>query len=426
MLHTILVQLDYRSILACQTTCIRVKALVERTLELQYIIKLGASAMCEGPDARPLNFSERMRRLQAYEDARAGDTLELQELPFVPALVGSERRLRTSVNTLVLDTVEEDGLRVYVQQMPSAVRGIEESHWSLLISGDTRSVAAIDASQDVLVVRELRGNSDLDRGEHKVVVLMLALSTGEWHPSTISDPQTPMPWAPGYGDCRSVEVFGDRCAAICICLATGAICIVVWNWKTWTRILEIVPSESVPTFTARSQLTFLNDDYIAVTSGHPAILVYALNVNADHEAGRLPTAFLLPYIEFKPQVTLMPCSGVSGTDHAGLFHPAAATRMLSLHLTLLVPTGLSRIQRAEELLLMVPADTLLAHVSTGPVQATVEVRWSRWGPSGSRLAPFPTGTENPEGSRRIAIARVGRFFPGARCAGAVDGGARVR
>ncbi|KAI0045636.1 hypothetical protein FA95DRAFT_1573687 [Auriscalpium vulgare] len=121
------------------------KTFVDSDLELKCTIKLAALVMYEGPDAHCLTVSERLRRLQA---AQATDGIKLEELPFIPALGNSVDLLLTSVTTLVSELPTDDGLRVYVQQMPSIARGIEERqrHWSLWFSDCNYSVAAVDAS----------------------------------------------------------------------------------------------------------------------------------------------------------------------------------------------------------------------------------------------------------------------------------------
>ncbi|KAI0048680.1 hypothetical protein FA95DRAFT_1016598 [Auriscalpium vulgare] len=249
LLRAILDQLDYKGIIACQKTCRRLRDLVQESSKLQYMIKLSARALCEGPDARLLSISERIQRLQAYDDARAGHSIKHQELPFIPALIGDMNQLRISVTTLILASVRADGLRVYVQQMPSVTRGLEERHWDLKLPPNHR-VLAVDASQDLLVVRDIRAVGSPPSGTRSYKIVMLTLSTGEGHPLTVSNAEMPMPWgidAYVYGD---VQVFGEYCATVRRCMKTDAVSLVVWDWKTWTMVTEIVRAPYPSTYNA--------------------------------------------------------------------------------------------------------------------------------------------------------------------------------
>ncbi|KAI0048660.1 hypothetical protein FA95DRAFT_1015453 [Auriscalpium vulgare] len=404
VLHEILVQLDYRGIIACQKTCRRLKDLVQESLELQYMIKLGARALCEGPDARLLSVSERVKRLQSYDDARAGDIAKLEELPFIPALIGYMNQLRTSVTTLILASARADELRVYVQQMPSVTRGIEERHWDLKLPPDYR-LLAVDASQDLLVVLDIRDNIS-----HKIVIL--TLSTGEEHPSTVSTAEMPVPWgndAYVYGD---VEVYGAYCATVRRCIKTFAVSLVVWDWKTWTTVTEIRLSK--PASTRRRQMAFLNDAHIAITNNYPgpegpeALFVYALRTECENE--RRPTVFTLPRANTGGW-TMISVSDVSGNEHAGLFHPASSARTLALSLsTSQAPDPWAFRQAVCKAMLAVPVDTLLAHNSAARHENLNAVPWSTWGPSGSHLVyPYdsdPSGLDRDDGNGKVSAMRM--------------------
>ncbi|KAI0037993.1 hypothetical protein FA95DRAFT_1313163 [Auriscalpium vulgare] len=189
--------------------------------------------MCEGRDAHRFNVAERLQRLQAYEATRAGDTIEVEELPFIPALVGNMRQLRTSGTTLVAEDIEDARLRVYVQQMPSLARGIEERHWSLWFSGQTSYVVAVDASQDLLIMTF----------EDEAMIRILTLSTGKRHPYTVFEAGMPLPWDVGAQSSGTMEVFGDYCA----CWVSESsdedeieTRLVVGNWKLWNGFVKIV------------------------------------------------------------------------------------------------------------------------------------------------------------------------------------------
>ncbi|KAI0041248.1 hypothetical protein FA95DRAFT_713871 [Auriscalpium vulgare] len=151
LLHAILLQVDAESVSFCQATCRRLKTLVENSMQFQYKMELGAAPMCEGLAARNLNVSEKLQRIRSYRAACTRD-IKFEELPFAPALTG-DTLLHSSVTTLVSDSIESDGRRVYVQQMPSVLRGIEERHWSIKLEA-FHSFLAVDASQDLLIVQK--------------------------------------------------------------------------------------------------------------------------------------------------------------------------------------------------------------------------------------------------------------------------------
>ncbi|KAI0048645.1 hypothetical protein FA95DRAFT_1678127 [Auriscalpium vulgare] len=335
LLEAILSELDHHSIFACQTTCHRLKTVVDSSMHARYIIELAATGMCEGPAAQYLDTPERVRRFRAYEAARAGPIV-LAELPFVPALVGNLWRMRMSVTTLVTDVLEVDGhTRVYVQQMPSAVRGIEERHWNLRLPKFTY-VAAVDASQDVLVV-----------SSPPKALSILSLSTGEFHPSA-AVAEIPLS---GVSMVAYAEVF-------------------VWNWRTGGHEIELRPPKTSARFKPQSKFTFLNSTHIAILLDQPdAILVYSFI--RTEKAPPPPTVFMLPKSAPGTLISLRPCNDVGGTRHAGLFHPAPAARMFSL---------ITKERALERLELAVPATTLLVHVPSAKA-----VPWALWGPKGCVL-----------------------------------------
>ncbi|KAI0048655.1 hypothetical protein FA95DRAFT_1571720 [Auriscalpium vulgare] len=353
VLHAILPDLDHRSILACQATCRRFKTLVDSSMDLQYVIEPAAAGMCEGPAVQYLALPERLQRLRAYEDARTGP-IALQELPFVPALAGDLWRMRISVTTIVTVAMEA-GVRerLYVQQMPSAVRGIEERHWEISLP-PYHAMAAVDASQDLLVVNgypsELR---------------ILSLSTGERHPLA-SGPDIFLD-----AGIDNTQVFGEYCAA------TSSGYLIIWNWRP-------VPPE--PTFAYRpsSQWTLLNDTHIAIMSKEPeAILVYAFRTGGGKDRVLPPpTVFELPNCAPESPSRMTICSDVAGTQHEGLFHPTPSSRMLSITISVRLCKDQLGGYKHQRLELAIPADTLLAHVPSAEA-----VPWARWGPAGSVLSP---------------------------------------
>ncbi|KAI0041251.1 hypothetical protein FA95DRAFT_1611156 [Auriscalpium vulgare] len=368
LLHTILLELDYRSILSCQRTCRKIKNVVDNSINLQYKIELGASAMCEGPGARHLSAVSKLERLREYKDTRAGP-IRLEELPFVPALVSGSAtwNIHTSVTTLVSSNDEDDGLSVYVQQMPSAARGIEERHWSVTLGAAYR-VAAVDASQDLLVVQESEDGDD-----SSPALSMLALSTGGTHPDTVAYPGRLVPRLSEGDKCGRFEVFGDYCAAICV-EREGQVSLIVWKWRTWSADVQISPSAG-PAFTIFSRFMFIDSAHIAILVGHPPVIsVYAFDTEKTEY---LPTNFVLPpNVSLRPKPVLIQCADVASTDHPGIFHPSPS-RILSLIFSLPM--------QPHQFRLNVPVGTLLAHMQAAPTT----VQWADWGPAGSRMVPYP-------------------------------------
>ncbi|KAI0048650.1 hypothetical protein FA95DRAFT_1015065 [Auriscalpium vulgare] len=224
LLHAVLLLVDdVKNILACLATCRRLKTLGENSLQVQYKIELGASGMCEGPDARHLDVSEKLQRIRAYRAACARD-VTLEELPFTPALIGRVGWVRTSVTTFVSYRSEVDGLRVYVQQMPSVLRGIEERHWSIKVPTKW-TVLAVDASQDLLIMQANRYDG------RRCELRMLSLSTGESHPSAF------VAGKEVYSGLH-VEVFGDYCAVAG--WEHEHPCVAIWNWKSQSTEVKLV------------------------------------------------------------------------------------------------------------------------------------------------------------------------------------------
>ncbi|KAI0048649.1 hypothetical protein FA95DRAFT_1014813 [Auriscalpium vulgare] len=382
LLHALLLLVDdTKSTLACLATCRRLKTLGENSLQLQYKIELGASGMCEGPDARHLDVSEKLQRLRKYRAAWARD-ITLEELPFAPAVVG-RFTLHTSVTTLVSERFEAGGLRVYVQQMPSVLRGIEERHWTIKLPGPRSwGVFAVDASQDLLIAYA----TEYQRA-YPLTIHMLSLSTGEPHSSAFC--------ASKEFHCLHLEVFGDYCAAQG--WEKERPCVIVWDWKTQSPEVKLFPPQPETDFC----FTFLDGVHIAImASNPPVILVYSFGVEKSEY---LPTTFTLPPDTLIDRPRLTNCTSVAGSDHAGIFHPAPSTRMLSVAFT---PPSSTR-----RFLLNIPADTLLVHLQAVP--ATVQ--WADWGPAGSRLAPRPIFTRaagDPSSTMcAIALAIYGSVGP---------------
>ncbi|KAI0041259.1 hypothetical protein FA95DRAFT_713974 [Auriscalpium vulgare] len=382
-LHAILLELDYKAILSCQATCRRLKNLIASSLDLLYTIELGASALCEGPAAARLSVSERLQRLRSYEADCAKD-IKFVELPFVPALVGVTRAPICSVTTLVSFTNGDGGTAVYVQQMPSVARGIEERHWKVKLTY-TCCVVAVDASQDLLVVLKTEFNSALIR--------MLTLSTGGPHPSASGDVAI---FSPGS---ERVEVFGTYCAAMS--RSTDQLPhLSVWNWMTGMTKVLLHPTATGPTFTVWSHFTFLNDTHIAIVSpDSDALLVYRFRAEShppwkegeQRQTDRFPSAiFRLPYSIPMSPLRLNATSSVSGTIPAGVFYLAPSARLFSLIVSIPLPPLPNQPPsgpRFHELSLAVSAERLIAHtLSVDPAQAAEAVPWVRWGPAATRLS----------------------------------------
>ncbi|KAI0041255.1 hypothetical protein FA95DRAFT_1611158 [Auriscalpium vulgare] len=326
---------------------------MKNSLHIQYKIELQASGMAEGPAARGLTVPEKLQRLRAYQASARESTFK--ELPFTPTLVGHFWRPRSSVTTLVSQIYEGDGLRVYVQQMPSAMRGIEERHWCLKLEA-YHGLLAVDASQDLILVEKN------DPGVNSSTLYFLSLSTGDPHPLAFVDSGRKLHKR------ANVEVFGDYCAAAC--WGPKRPCLTAWNWKTQSTDVNIYPPQPGPLF----NFTFLDRSHIAVIARDIlGILVYSLD---PQQRKYRPTTFKLPHdINVGHTPTLASSTGVAGVDHPGIFHPGPSMRMLSL--TFIAPPD------DDEFVLNIPVDTLLARLRHRPAK----VPWADWGPAGSRLAP---------------------------------------
>ncbi|KAI0041258.1 hypothetical protein FA95DRAFT_713991 [Auriscalpium vulgare] len=423
-LHAILLELDYRAILSCQATCRRLKNLIESSLDLLYTIELGASALCEGPAAAHLNVSERLRRLRSYEADRAKD-IKFEELPFVPFLAGGTWDLICSVTTLVSFTNEDNGIGVYVQQMPSVARGIEERHWKVKLTYACR-VVAVDASQDLLVVMKTEFNL--------ASIRMLTLSTGEHHPSasgdmTIGSPQlSEVPV--GFSQDEFIEVFGMYCGAMSRSTDLGLPRLRVWNWMMGITEVLIHPPTTGPTFTLTSGFTFLNNTHIVIVSpDSDALLVYRFRTESpcpwkggQQQADAIPSAiFKVPYSIPFPPLTLNPCRGVSGTSPAGIFYPDPSARLFSLIIAIplpRLPNQPSWEPYFHRLSLAVSVERLIAHtLLVEPAHAAEAVPWARWGSAATRLSQLHGLLEYStvplaSGMRTIVLEEHGDLFNG--------------
>ncbi|KAI0063943.1 hypothetical protein BV25DRAFT_1914990 [Artomyces pyxidatus] len=421
----ILENLDYKSLLACQMSCRRLKTLVAESISLQYTIELAACGMVDGPrGSSTLDVTERLRRLRLYD--AAWRHLEWTGHTALPHLVDHLPPLMASRGALLFQTgdvdddesdVDDDEPKDLLQQISSELRGVKER--SIFFPVRTGYNVLLDPSQDLLTSAPV--SSHPPPLPHRCQ--LLSLFTGEAHPlSSALDPCADI------GERTLIEICGDHILeAIQPNPDLANWDYYVWNWKTGHIVLT-TPSTTYNS-SMRQHARFLDNNRILVLETgewHEGKVgcIHVLSIPST-PPGNIPQrpihaepsghAFMLPkFVQEDPgPLTVFLAYGCPHSEsNSGYFHSDPDERLLSIRV------DNSWYPRASEgpdhVFIDIPLQTFRSYIATHPLSGdSLTVPWDEWR-HGARVTrhdsrPWMGHSDlvSTSGMRRINLRRSG-------------------
>ncbi|KAI0307691.1 hypothetical protein B0F90DRAFT_1676259 [Multifurca ochricompacta] len=365
--------LDPQTLINCSTINRLFKSLIDETTTLQYRIALFASGMVDGPPGH-LSASQRLSLLRDYE--ASWKDIIWNEHKSIPVPDGNLWELYGNVWAR---SRGEDAI-VFVQ-LPSRLRGIPMRQWTLKFNFALRDFG-MDPSQDLLVtIESLTNVPELCR------IQLHKLKTGEKHPLArntgileytrlVSD-ITRTHWS------FSIRISGDYVGILFIDHVEGGNELVVWNWKTGARSLE-VGSIGILSFVFLGECFVLGSALTSrrLESERPVLLLYSLNqepwptCNMNHAGAHL-LRFLcetLPPDQGNLGILLTSDPSPRWSPDPGLqvpFRTVGDERIIGLNLQWGV---------AQNETFLISANDLLSHVDDISMGGGRDIEWESWGP----------------------------------------------
>ncbi|KAI5991347.1 hypothetical protein EDC04DRAFT_2911589 [Pisolithus marmoratus] len=383
LITRILMMLDYRSLAACRQVCHLFNTSIARNSPLQYTLELGAAGKQDNP-LSSFDFPRKLAALQRHQAAwRALQWTSAKDIPMLHLweLYGGVLAQSDFNRT------------IHFRRLPSQIREIEEHSWSVSASDTDLRDFTMDPAQDllVLIARPRRGRR-LD-ARLETAVHLRSLTTGDRHPLA-PDP----PILRHSADASVVEsslivqVCGDRVAVHFVSHEAAPSVLVVWNWKTGQKELDLGDSEL-------RAFSFLANHYILVGGfgdGGRSARLYVLDpTNCDGE----PVA--LEDVNYRCVFLYPPCSArvtpvgfqIRADPISPRVPPASsnvpffADRDLRLLvITMCVAVGFE----FASFNLFVLSRALLSSVEgLGPENDRHHFMWKDWGPRNTRLVRSP-------------------------------------
>ncbi|KAI9451465.1 hypothetical protein BJY52DRAFT_101187 [Lactarius psammicola] len=256
LLIAILLYLDGSSIAACNQTCRGLRQAISHSMQLQYEIALFSCGMRDGPRT-DANHEVQLNRLLAYDaawrqlawtDARSMDHLAGAFHP--TAISGS------TIAFIPFGPGPVSGVRMLIQQFPSALRGTEVRQWELQFQLMSVHDTFMDVSQDLLILLESDSLAD-----YTMIYHVYSLSTGRPHPLAANDGIIEVP------EGRTISLgasglCGDFIGATAYSPSDKSTRLVLWNWKTGERKVDApLPT---PELGLRPMFSFLDRHHILV------------------------------------------------------------------------------------------------------------------------------------------------------------------
>ncbi|KAI0055525.1 hypothetical protein BV25DRAFT_1901474 [Artomyces pyxidatus] len=415
ILLDILERLDSEALVSCRATCVNLKTTIDHSVSLQYKIELAACGMLDGPrdDRQSLDVTERLRRLQLYDDAwRTPRWAQQADFTHLHGLVPPESFFVSLSNEDLVFIRESHSFppsstTMVLQRLPSALRGVEERHREVVVPGRLNDVV-IDSSQDLLIWGEIMINSQRRHVHH-----LRELSTGDSHPMAFNRSTESLESDTNFFNEMANDICGDYLLLEWLLSHLNIWKYMVCNWKTGA----IVYTGEQPFALVSERRRFLDlynlvMDVNRPSSGesHGPIGIKVVRFRDDpstssvHNDGPNTTPrshiFLLPVAMQHPgtRVTFEISPWRMDTARTpGYFHSDPADRLLAIDVT--APSS-----RETFMSIHVPARTLLSYVDTH--SGTTEVPWEMWGPQGARatLRGYPIDGFTVQGMRTVVVS----------------------
>ncbi|KAI0061507.1 hypothetical protein BV25DRAFT_763403 [Artomyces pyxidatus] len=395
MLVGILQRLKVGDILSCAATCRRLHTVITDSVQLQYEVELFAAGMFDGawgPDTLPIQ--DRRDRLQRY--TIAWERLVWTNQISLPHLTGFAVPVSVSGDVFILSKIDSRAASVHVQQIPSALRAVDESHIVQFFPKDSPIFSAqLDSSQDLLVA--VNGHP----GPSMTKLHVRSLSTGEAHPRAGVHGFTQEMVSPGAG---VREVCGDFLLDM-ITSPGGATTPTLRNWTTgFIEATAMTVRFARPIFLDTQHIL-----YTAAGSGRDAsdrarLCVTSLVPGRHGPAESYLYSFSLP--EFLLYDVAFVDSRTStletGPAPHGCFYSDPADRLISIELIYINWTS--------KFIIDVPSRTLTQYIAAHPAapgEPAVLVPWDAWGAHGARVTAY--SVHSPmwwavSGSRRATVS----------------------
>ncbi|PIL28992.1 hypothetical protein GSI_09039 [Ganoderma sinense ZZ0214-1] len=390
LLTAILLDLDFRDLLRCRQVNTTFKTLIDKDVRAQYKIELAVAGMTDGPPST-LTPAERLTILRARQDA--WDNLVWTAKDDVTMHQGGVWELYGNV------LAQAQGDRtLHFKQIPSQIRGIRGTEWTIPNVGCKIRDFGMDPAQDLLVVIEHFWH----RPQLTVRIHLKSLSTGAPHPA---GPQAgmvtydPKPSGYSYAIQTSEGYLGIHMSS----QGEDASELLIWEWRTGRLHLHITGPEL-------SSFAFLSSRHLLLG------VQPALELN-EEDLVQGPNNPLLVVIDLESTTSATPVE-FSDLDYVCAFHyPTLSDTFIVVAMSvrsdpapywrpnpaLPVPFSVSHEDRLFVVTLwvmegnvplgvlsLVPASTLLNALSSlEPGVVRRDFAWDEWGPEGSRLMSMP-------------------------------------
>ncbi|KAM5545949.1 hypothetical protein V8D89_000075 [Ganoderma adspersum] len=395
LIITILLDLGFRDLLRCRQVCTGFKVLIDEDVRAQYKVELAVAGMTDGPPST-LTPAERLSILRARQDA--WDNLVWTTRHDVTMHQGGVWELYGNV------LAQAQGERtLHFTQIPSTIRGIKGTEWTVPDVGCKIRDFGMDPAQDLLVVIE----HFWDRRELTVRIHLKSLSTGAPHPA---GPQggmvtyQPKPGRYSYAIQTSEGYLGILTSS----QGEDASELLVWEWRTGTLHLHLTGPEM-------SSFAFLSPRYLLLA------IQPALELDED-DVIQGPNTPLLAVVDLESTTSSTPVEFSKISCTCAFHYPALSDTFIVVAMSLRsdpapywrpgpglpVPFAVAPEDRLFVVTLwvmegnvplgvlsFVPASTLLNALASLEAEpgdgdgVRREFAWAEWGPQGSRLMYLP-------------------------------------
>ncbi|KAI0050846.1 hypothetical protein FA95DRAFT_491916 [Auriscalpium vulgare] len=427
LIVSVLRGLDVCSLLRCQAVCCRLQAMISDSVELQYLIVLAATGVCENPYAHlRWSLQERLAMAKEYDAAWRAGTWTALDIPLasVPHMIQY-----THISCGVLAVVGLHDRTIYVTRIPSVLRGVRHASWELALDDPIINMQ-IDASQDLLVY----ACNSVANGANTTLRLA-SLTTGGQHPLA---QDTSLELNPGFRILPySIKIY-NHVILLYVVQATGPLpergWLAFWDWKAGEcRLVTLQRYQVTPHIRVLSDYIVA---FVALTPNRagPAGSESCIEVYDIRRIYTLPSSSsdgMLHPINFTTSITDFPSfsfalptlrDGVAfedvffaedSTGHlststdqtSGAFSTDPAERLLNIMVlsSSRSPADLSRMYEKWDL--FIPARKLLFYVAEPATEDTATlVPWAVWARD-ARLKCW--GSREQQGPRRQTVSVSG-------------------